>query len=135
MTHPNETVVRRFLTALNSGDMDGLDELASDDFVWRAPGRTPFSGEFAGKGRAFDHFKVIEGMFGADGIEHRLEIHDVLANDEHTAVLWTRHLRRASQKLDVNGVGVFHVRDGKVAEWWVIHADQYAFDEFFAPEG
>jgi ketosteroid isomerase-like protein len=135
MTHPDETVVRRFLTALFGEDMGVVDELSSDDLVWRSPGRTRFSGEFVGKGHVFDHFKVIDDIFGADGLVHRVEIHDVLANDDHTVVLWTRHLGRGSHELDVNGVGVFHVRDGKVAEWWVIHADQYAFDEFFAAEG
>lgn len=132
MEHPNAGVVRRFLEALPA-DMETVDALMSDDIVWYSAGRTSFDGEYRGKGQVFDHFAAIGQMLGAADVEHRVDVHDVLANDEHTVVLWTRHVRRGSESLDVDGVGVFHVRDGKISEWWVVHADQYAFDEFFRP--
>jgi ketosteroid isomerase-like protein len=132
MEHPNATIVRKLLEALPA-DMETVDALTADDIIWRSAGRTAFSGEYRGKGHLFDHFATIGRMLGSADVEHRVDMHDVLANDEHTVVLWTRHARRGTESLDVDGVGVFHLRDGKISEWWVVHADQHAFDEFFSP--
>lgn len=135
MEHPNAAIVRRFLGSLFAGDMETVDAMTADDIVWRSVGRTAFSGEYRGKGHVFDHFATIGQMLDSTEIEHSVDVHDVLATDEHTVVLWTRHARRGSESLDVDGVGVFHVRDEKISEWWVVHADQDAFDEFFSPAG
>jgi ketosteroid isomerase-like protein len=71
-------------------------------------------------------------MIGEPGAEHRVELHDIVAGDEHTIVLWTRIAQRGADRLYSNGVGVYHVVDGKITEVWVVHEDQYAADEFFS---
>jgi ketosteroid isomerase-like protein len=62
----------------------------------------------------------------------RLEIHDVLANDEHVVILSTAHAERNGKTVANNGVQVAHVRDGRLVESWLHAADQYAVDEFWS---
>ena len=61
-----------------------------------------------------------------------LELHDVLANDEHGVALLTARGERAGRQLNDNMVETFHFRDGKVSEVWVQVTDLYANDEFWS---
>lgn len=131
MTHPNATVVRTFLEAAIEGDMDTAGEMLADHVVWHFAGRSPISGEYRGKEGVAEFGASLRRILEENDAEHRVEIHDILANDDHTVVLWNRTARRGDDRLDSDGVGVYHVREGKIAEVWVVHADQYAADEFF----
>ena len=76
------------------------------------------------------------GYFGrtmelTDG-NFRVEVHDVVANDEHGVGLNSVHAERAGRTLEDNNTLVFHVRDGKVTEVWQYWSDQYAADELFS---
>ena len=61
-----------------------------------------------------------------------LELHDVLANDEHAAALITVRGERAGKQLTDNEVLTYHFRDGKISEVWTHPADLYTYDEFFS---
>jgi uncharacterized protein len=62
----------------------------------------------------------------------RVEVHDVVANDEHAVSLITVRGERAGKQLEDNSVQVFHIHDGKVSELWSHPADLYAVDEFWS---
>ena len=132
MAHPNEAVVRRFLEAIPHGDMDTVDELFADGIVWHSAGRNPISGEYRGKDQVFEFNASFARMLRDGDVSHRVEVHDILANDEHTVVLWTRIAGRGNDRLEAKGLSVYHVTDGQITEVWVLHEDQYAVDEFFS---
>ena len=75
-------------------------------------------------------------MFGwlahLSGGTHRIELHDVIGNDDHVVALHTTRAERAGKQLEISVVQVFHVRDGKVTEAWTHHGDLYTMDEFWA---
>jgi hypothetical protein len=60
------------------------------------------------------------------------EIHDMLANDDHGVALITFSATRGDKSLEGSIVHVFHMRDGKMIEFWAISEDQAQFDEFWA---
>jgi ketosteroid isomerase-like protein len=132
MAHPNEAVVLRFLEALPKRDLETIEELLADDVVWHWAGRGPLSGEYRGKDRFSEFSASLGRMIGEPGAKHRVELHDIVANDEHTIVLWTRIAERGAATLESPGVGVYHLLDGKITEVWVVHEDQHAADEFFS---
>ena len=76
------------------------------------------------------------GYFGQTmqltGGNFQVEVHDVVANDEHAVGLNTVHAERNGKTLQDNNSLVFHVRDGRVTEVWQYWTDQYAADELFA---
>ena len=128
MAHPNEDLVGRGFAAFGTGDMATLDRLFADDIVWHAGGRSQISGDYTGKPAVFALFAKIAEL--ADGT-FRVDVHDVVANDEHAVALVTTTGTRGGRTLDQHAAQVFHVRDGRVTESWFHTADQYASDEFW----
>jgi ketosteroid isomerase-like protein len=128
MTHPNEELVRRGYQAFAEADMATLNELFADGLVWHAPGRNQLAGTFRGKEEVFGTFmKVAELSAGT----FKLDIHTILADDEHVAVLARATAEREGRTLDDNSVQIFHIRDGKVTEQWLYPGDAYASDAFW----
>jgi ketosteroid isomerase-like protein len=129
MAHPNEDLVRRGYEAFAAGDVGTLNELFADDIVWHTPGRSPISGDQRGKQAVLEFFGRIgeetQGSF-------KLDLHDVIGNDEHVVVLSKATGQRGGKTLENNVVNVFHVTDGKVTEVWGHSEDQYAVDEFWS---
>ena len=129
MAHPNEDLVRKGYAAFLSGDMATLNELFADDIVWHSPGRNPLAGDFRGKEAVLGNFQK---TFELTGGSFTLEIHDVLANDDHVVVLVHASAERDGKRLEDDSVQVFHVVDGKVTEQWLAPGDAYASDEFWS---
>ena len=124
--HPNVERVRRGYQAFTTGDIASLSELIDQDAVWHNVGRNELSGDYKGQEEIF-------GMFGrlAQATEGTLdiEIHDILANDEHAVALITTRFSRQGRSYEAPEAHVFHVRDGKVTEFWGLSTDQYLEDE------
>jgi ketosteroid isomerase-like protein len=129
MAHPNEELTRRGYAAFAAGDMATLNDLFADDIIWHVSGRGPFAGDYKGKEAVFEMFgRLAQETSG----NFRIEIHDLLANDEHAVALITTTGEHEGKSLNERGVGIFHVRGGKVTESWGFTEDQYAADEFFS---
>jgi len=129
MPHPNEDLVRRGYAAFGTGDMATLGELFADDVVWHSVGRGPMSGDYEGKDAVFGFFAQLAERTGGT---FRVDIHDVLANDEHVVALVKTSGEHGGKTLADNGVQVFHLKGGKVTESWFQSSDQYAADEFWS---
>ena len=54
----------------------------------------------------------------------------VFADDEHGVALVVLTARGGGSIFEVNEAHVFHLRDGKVVEFWNASTDMYAYDEF-----
>ncbi len=129
MAHPNEELVRGGYEAFAKGDASEVLSRLADDIVWHVPGRSPIAGDYHG------HEEVI-GFFGKlqerTGGTFALELHDVLANDDHVVVLARASGERNGKTGIFDVAHVWHVSDGKATEFWALSVDQYAGDEFFA---
>ncbi len=123
MTHPHETVLRNAYAAFNRDDLDGFLEPFADDAVLHGA-----DGDVEGKEgiRA-----VVEMLRQLSGGTLRIEVHDVLANDEHTVVLQTTRAERGGEQLADRVVYVFHVRDGLITDAW-FQGDPRVQEAFYA---
>ena len=63
---------------------------------------------------------------------YAVDVHDVLANDEHTVALLHATAERGQKRLDQNYAIVFHFQGGKVGEAWELWTDQGACDAFWS---
>jgi ketosteroid isomerase-like protein len=124
MAHPNEDLVREAFAAFGRGDMDYLQkQIFSDDVRYHQPGRSAVAGDYEGPGQVIGLFARI---FELTGGTFSVELHDVLANDEHAVALYTaRGEREGKQQLSDNNVLTAHIRDGKASELWVQPTDMY----------
>jgi uncharacterized protein len=130
MAHPNEDLVREGFAAFGRGDMAALrKQFFADDVRWHVAGRSLISRDYEGTEQVLQYFARI---FELTGGTFSLELHDVLANDEHAVALVTIRGERAGKQLNDNTVLAYHIRDGKVAEVWGHTTDLYAVDEVFS---
>ncbi len=129
MAHTNEDLIRRGYDAFSSGDMQTVDELLADDVVWHIPGRSTVSGDYRGKQDVIGFFGKLIEMTGGT---FKLEVHDVLANDEHGVVLVRATAERDGKTFDDRGAQVLHIEGGKVKEFWGHGWDHHAADEFWS---
>jgi ketosteroid isomerase-like protein len=128
MAHPNEELLRKGYDAFAQGDLDTVMAIFDEDIVWHAPGRSPLAGEFTGHQQVQEFFGRI---FEESGGTFRNEIHDILANDEHAAVLLRVRAERSGKSLDAMTCHVWHLKNGKATEFWNLTLDPYADDEFW----
>ncbi len=130
VAHPNEDLVREDYAAFGRGDLDMLQsQFFASDIRWHFPGRSPFGGDYAGIGEVMTW---LGRTFEASGGTIRIELHDVIGNDDHVVALTTVRAEREGRTLHDNTVQVFHIRDGKATEVWTHPADLYVSDEFWS---
>lgn len=129
MTHPNEELLREGFAAFSRGDMGAVRQYFAEDIRYHFPGRSPIAGDYEGVAEVLDFFRR---DFEGTGGTLRVEVHDVLANDEHGVALIAVRGEREGKQLHQNYVEVFHLRDGRATETWIHPADLYAVDEFWS---
>lgn len=130
MTHPNEDLIRQGFDAYARRDIEALrTQFFAPDIRWHFPGRSQFAGHHQGADQVAEVFTSLGVQSGGT---HRIELHDVIANDDHTVALHVTRAERAGKQLQINAAQIFHISGGKITEAWTIHADPYAFDEFWA---
>ena len=130
MTHPNAELARRELDAVNSGDLETLREIYTEDFVFHFPGRNPLSGDYRGSEDLAEYARKVGDIVGED--IHR-EAHAIVADDEHAVQLLTvRATRKDGRSYEWNSVVVLHAANGRFSEAWVHVADPYALDDFLS---
>ncbi len=128
--HPNVERARRGYAAFGSGDLATLSELIADDAVWHAQGVGPLSGDYHGRDQVFGFFGRLAEETGGT---FRLDVHDILANDEHTAVLATLTASRNGKSIEVPVVNVSHNDgNGRITEFWTSTTDPQAALDFWA---
>jgi uncharacterized protein len=123
-----EPVIRRYCDAWLKGDLAELVDCYHDDLVLHYFGRSPLAGEHRGKAAALAVLAKVQQLTN----RQLLEIHDVLASDDHAVVLARERFERDGRRLDVNRTLVYHVRDGKLVEGWIYDDDQRSVDEFWS---
>jgi len=127
--HENEKLLREGYEAFAKADLDAIRELFAPDVIWHVDGRGPISGTYKGRDEVLGFLGELVSR--SDGTV-KLELHDVLANDQHAVALATTTAQRGDQRYHGQGVATYHVKGGKVTEAWFANNDQYAADEFWA---
>lgn len=124
--HPNVVRIRDGYAAFAKGDFAVLNDLFSEDLVWHEGGRNQLAGDYRGRDAVYAFFaklmEITEGSF-------RIDVHTVLADDEHGVALVVVTASRGGRSMADNEAHVFHLRDGVVVEFWAASTDQYAVDE------
>jgi len=127
--HPNAALLRRGYVAFASGDMATLTELFSKDVVWHLAGNNSISGDHNGREAVFSTFARIGQMTGGT---FKIDVHDVVANDEHAVALTRATGSREGKQYDALDTDVYHVSNGKVTEFWSFTEDSAKADQFWS---
>jgi hypothetical protein len=115
------------------GEEAPLRALLADDVHWHVPGRNAIAGHYRGVDAVFAYFRRRRDL--ADQT-FRLHPGDVLAGDgDRIAALTdgTAMIRGVERRWST--VGLYQVRDGRVAACWLLPLDPVSFDEIWADPG
>lgn len=129
--HPKAAVIRRIYDAFATGDMDTMAAVLSDDISWHVAGRNEVCGDYQGRAEVFGFFRQLAERSGGT---FQLDVHDLMASDDHVVALVRERVSRAGRSLDSNGVHVWHVAEGRAVEFWGITYDRYGADELWSAD-
>jgi ketosteroid isomerase-like protein len=125
----NVELARKGYEAFNTGDVQTVFGLFADDVVWHISGSGPLAGDYRGKEAVMELF----GRFLQVVDDQKTEVHDILANDQHTVVLATVTFGRQGRTLEQRVTDVIHPdAEGRVLEYWRFFEDQGKADEFIS---
>ena len=127
--HPNLVSAREGYQAFADGNLARVSELLDDNIVWHVGGNNTITGDYQGKEAVLSFFGRLMQETGGS---LKNDIHDMLANDEHGVALVSQVATRGGTSLETPVVQVFHMRDGKMTEFWTFAEDQSAVDEFWS---
>jgi len=122
--HPNAALYRSLFGAMIAGDIEALSGAMADEIRYHVIGSAdPIVGKEA----------VIASFAGIDegGFEFQGELHDVVANDDHTIALVQAHVTKDGKTFSYRTAEIFHIEDGKVTERWAFSDDTEAINRFF----
>lgn len=121
--HPNAALFRRMSQAADVGDFSSYADAIADDVEWWEIGADqPIRGKDA-------LFERMQGLMGQGTIS--TDLHDVIANDEHTVALVNATAERGGRTLSYKTAEIYHLRDGKVTHRWAFSDDTAAINDFF----
>jgi hypothetical protein len=124
--HPNAALIKNMYAAFATETyLPTLREIFSQDIVWHLPGTHPASGDHRGRDAVFAAMATFDGFV-------QLELHDVVANDEHAVALLRATGHRKGKQYDALEIDTFHIKDGKVTEFWSFSEDQRMTDEYWS---
>lgn len=127
--HQNGEVLRKLYEAFDKADLATIQNSMADDGVLHVAGDGPLSGDYKGKDEILAYLGDVvsrsEGTF-------KVEVHDILANDQHVVVLSRVTAEKGGQRIDENGVEIFHVTSGKISEAWFTGMNPNAIGQLLA---
>jgi uncharacterized protein len=127
--HPNVELTRRGYEAFAKGDVPALSELMADEVTWHVTDGRPLSGSYHGRNDVLGFFARLAQETGGT---FRLDVHDILANDEHVVALGTLSASRGSKSIEMLVANVIHVRASKITEFWTATANPRASIDFWS---
>lgn len=127
--HPNAAIARKAYEAFGKGDIESVFSVIADDAVFHAGGDNALTGDYKGHAEIQRFFGKLAEL-ASDGMD--LEVHDILANDEHVIALVSFTAKRGDESLDMREVHIWHIADGKMTEQWVFEEDQAAGNAFYS---
>src|SRR6266542_3066053 len=125
--HPNAELVRKGFDAFVAGDMVWMNEHLHENIVWHNPGNNVLSGDFHGREAVLALFAKTVTYVMPD-----LEVHDVVANDDHAVALVNSKIKRHDngETFESRGVTAFHVANDQALEAWNFFEDEAGLDAF-----
>lgn len=118
--HPNAAQIRE---RFGTGDPAEMVEWLADDVVWHQIGGDTLHGKQS----------VIDSMSGIEDVDFSLDLHDVVANDDHTIALMEVSIGSGDEAFSYRTAEIYHINDdGKIEERWTFSDDTQAITDFFS---
>ncbi|MCI4066895.1 nuclear transport factor 2 family protein [Micromonospora sp. R77] len=112
-----ETVVRRFFTLFDQGDLDAIRELLDPDFEWiyHGPPALPWAGVYRGTAGFDRFFEIVRGLIRV----HECVPHRFIAAGDEVVVLGVSRTEVLANgaRYEAQWMNVFTVHDGRIVRY------------------
>jgi ketosteroid isomerase-like protein len=134
--HPEKRdFLRKYWNSLMAGDFATFETLVDERCTVHYPGNHFLSGDHHGKAAIVELYRSLYRI-GIEPGTFVAELHDVVTSDDHACALITYRLDLgASQSLTGEAIGVFHIENGKMVEYWLLERDQKLINDIFKISG
>src|ERR1041384_2729094 len=122
-------LVRRYFAAVRR-DPTQTAALYAPEATLHYIGRHVLGGTYHGREEIQQLFRRSREAFRGT---QRLDLHDVVAGDDHVVALLNGSAERDGERRAWQRVVVFHVIDGLIAEQWIHDSDQHVVEEILGP--
>ena len=122
-------VVGAYFKALSEGDIPGAFSHFSPDVTWSQPGKHQFSGVKTGPEQI--GARIGEMMEYSEGSLVVAPAGEMMVSDLLVVAPVHFTAKKGDKSMDMNGIDLFGVTDGKITKVWLFSEDQDAEDEFW----
>jgi uncharacterized protein len=129
MKHPNATLLEKLYADFSKGDIAAMLAVCSDQMTFQVPGKSKLAGRYTQSGFAQDYAAKLAELSGGT---FKFEVHDILASDQHAAVLATDRLMRAGKTIEFRTVHIWRFEGGKPVAWYEYPRDLYQYDTIWS---
>jgi uncharacterized protein (TIGR02246 family) len=128
----SKTVLQHYVAAVQAGDAETIRDCFAPDAVWQLDGELPISGTWRGREAITTEFLASAMSYYQPG-SVSLQITSIIAEGQKVAMEWTSRARnRRGEPYENHCIGVFSVRDGKIAHVHEYMDTLYAYRSAFS---
>ena len=113
------------------GDPEPVRSVLTDDIAWHVPGGSPIAGSYHGIDEVVEYMLARRELAGGTFRMHRLDV--LTGSGDTVAVLTDGEASVGGVARRWSTVGVYRLRDGRIAECHLIPFDQAEFDDIWTP--
>jgi ketosteroid isomerase-like protein len=133
MTVDSRSAIARHAEAFNTGQVDVMLEMYSEDAVLHIAGNTPISGTFRGHAAIREEFEHSIELVAGGATLHAELPESILTSDRYQMVFYRASGERKGNQLDITVVIAAKIGpDAKFQELWLLGDDQAAYDRFWS---
>jgi len=111
------------------GDPAPVRDVLTEDIAWHVPGASPIAGSYHGIDEVVEYMLARRELADGTFVMHRLDVLTGLGDT--VAVLTDGSVSVAGSVRRWSTVGVYRLRDGRVAECRLVPFDQAEFDDIW----
>ena len=116
-------------------DWERFASIVAEDCVVHYPGNHFLSGDHVGRAAVVRLYQTLRKL-GPDTGTFIGELHDTVHSEDHCCAL-VKYRIVVAKNVEIEGdaVGVFHLRDGQMAEYWLLERDQKMINDIVNMSG
>jgi len=125
----------KYWNSLMQNDMETFSTLVGQNCIVHYPGNHFLSGDHVGHAAIVELYKKLYKL----GLEQGTfigELHDAVTSDDHACAL-VKYRIVVGKGMEIPGeaIGVFHIENGQMVEYWLLERDQKMINDIFAMFG
>jgi ketosteroid isomerase-like protein len=129
MKHPNALILEKIYRDFTSGNYIEMLDACADEFTFQLAGKSPLAGKY---NRTNFLTGFVQKLKDISGGTYEMQIHDVMASDQHGIVLSTVKVTVGGTTHELRTVHVWRMPNGKPVAAYEYPRDLYQLDQVWS---